>query len=154
MGVNQTIESPDFDRIRKEGGRSVEDGIKLLWYTGNEEARLRRLSTKAVKDSFEKAVKTDAPASQQDNYDTGKVGVVHFTGSTSFTLTGLRNGAEGIIVILFNSGSGTITIADESASSDATNRFQTSTGANKSLTTDKAVVFIYLSSRWREMSLL
>jgi len=43
---NLTIESPSFDRIRKESGRSTEDGLRLLWLALNDTRSMVRRATK------------------------------------------------------------------------------------------------------------
>lgn len=42
MAEQLVIESPDFDQIRKDAGTTVEDSIRLLWFTLNDEISKRR----------------------------------------------------------------------------------------------------------------
>lgn len=42
MAEQLVIESPDFDQIRKDAGVTVEDSIRLLWFTLNDEISKRR----------------------------------------------------------------------------------------------------------------
>lgn len=150
MSENLVIESPDFDEIEKKAGRATRDAVTLLWTVMNEEIRTRRKAVRTSKETLEVRILTSAPGSQQDNFDTDRATIWYFTGSTNFTLTGIRNGSEGNIKFFHNTGTATITIANNSGSSDATNRLLTSTAANKSLTQDQSIAFMYINSRWRE----
>jgi hypothetical protein len=145
MAENKTIEAPDFEEIKRETGPTTKDAVVLLWAALND--------VRVAKDVDSPAVKTDAPAADQHNYDTGDVGIVLFTGSTNFSLTGIRNGRSGRTVTLVNLGTATITLPNSSVSSDAANRLLNDGGASTSLTTDKTARYRYLDSRWREESL-
>lgn len=153
MAENQTIESPDFDRIKKESGSATRDAIQLLWYVANNEAAERRRGVRAAQEESLRKVKSDAPAAQQDNYDTEGAPLVEFTGSTNFNLTGVRNGQTGMLRAFYNRGSATITVKYNSGSSDATNRFDMQGAADVSLTTGKTVVFRFFNAAWRQMVL-
>lgn len=153
MAVNRVIQSADFDKIKKESGPETVDFLTRLWYILNDEIRLRRQGDRINEKRIRGGLTTDAPTSQQDDYDPGSDTLfVYFNGSTNFTLTGIRNGQAGRRLVIHNGGSATITIADDSASSAVTNRILTSTGANRSLTTDKTITLNYIDSRWREDS--
>ncbi len=152
-GSQLTIQSADFDKIRKETGQETVDFLTRLWYILNDETRLRRQGDRINASRIRGGLVTDAPTTQQDDYDAGSGTLfVYFNGSTPFTLTGIRNGQAGRRLVIHNGGSATVTIADDSASSATTNRILTSTGGNKSLTTDKTITLNYLDSRWREDS--
>lgn len=154
MADNLVIESPDFERIKKESGFATSDAMRLLWFALNNEIAERRTTTRDAKDVDEGRVKSDAPTTQQNDYDSGRVTTVYFTGASAWTLTGLRNGLEGRRIELHNIGAGNVTLANNSASSQTTNRLLMSTGANKILVTDTSTIFTYLSGRWRELKLL
>ena len=151
MASQLTIESPNFDRIRKLDGRAIEDAVRLLWFVANNAADVERRDIEIARNSINNAILYSAPAAAQHNFDLKDAGIVTFTGATAFDLTGVRNGSEGAIRLLVNLGAGTITVKHESASSDAANRINTSTGADVSVTTAKSVLLAYCNSRWREV---
>ena len=153
MAENLTIESPDFDKIRKEAGVETERAFRNLYYASNFEASIRRKQMNDVRNTLEGKVKSDNPGAQQDNYDTERALILLLTGTVNRTFTGFRNGYEGRIIFVFNTGSATYTFADESASSDEANRFQLSSGGNETRAQDTGIVFLYLSSRWRELTI-
>lgn len=152
MGAQLTIESPDFDRIKKESGSATRDALVLLWRVANDEALQRRTGIRLAQDKEVGLVQYDAPTTQQDNYNAGDGLYVVFTGSTAFPLTGIRNGVDGRRYDLHNLGTGTITIKYESASSDSANRFDTHTAADVTVATGKTFMVRYLNGRWRELS--
>ena len=152
MSFNLTIESPDFDRIRKDAGRATEDAVRLLWFALLDENATRRTSVKLARDRLEGKLLSSAPTAQQNNFDTEGALVVLFTGSTAFNLTGLRNGKDGRVVFIHVTGTGTVTMVDSSASSDAANRIITNNGANKAVATAESFLFLYAASRWRQVS--
>lgn len=152
MASNLTIESLDFDAIRRGDKRATGDAVEFLWLTLNEEARQRRRAVKLASDRAEWQVIIDEPTVQQNNYDIGNASVIEFRGATSFDLTGLLAPSAGaarrvLIVVL---GSGTVTVKYNSASSDDVNRLLTHSAADVAITTNKCMEFTYLNSRWRE----
>lgn len=90
-------------------------------------------------------------AANQNNYTpTGLAGTstLNLTASTPVQITGIAAGSAGDLLYIYNSGSSTITLVDESASSTAANRFAFST--NVSLTAGAGVTLKYSTSlsRW------
>lgn len=150
MAEQLSIEAPEFDRIQKESGPATRDGVQLLWSVANEEARQRRRGVRLAQEMQRQKVLDIAPTTQQDNLDWDGSGVVLFTGSTSVNLTGLRNGVQGVTVVLHNLGTGTITAKHESASSEASNRLDTDGDTDVSITTGKTIIVRYLNGRWRQ----
>lgn len=153
MGSQLTIESPNFDRIRKGDGVAIENAIRLLWFVANDAADIERRETQYSRNSANYATLTLAPTTNQDNLDMKGAGTVLFVTSTAVNLTGVRNGVQGAFRILANLGSATITIQHENAGSDASNRISMAGAADKSLATSKFMLLHYLNSRWREVSL-
>lgn len=153
MAENQTIEAPDFDKIKKESGSATRDAIQLLWFVANNEAAERRRGVRAAQEESLRKVKSIAPTTQQDNFDTEGSPLVEFTSTVAFNLTGLRNGQSGMLRVLYNRGSATVTVKYNSGSSDASNRFDMQGAADVSLTTGKSVVFRYFGGVWRQMVL-
>jgi hypothetical protein len=149
MAEQLVIESPAFDRIRKGDGHAIEDAIRLLWLVANNEASMRTQTVQQAQNQISPKVLSGAPTTQQDNYDARDGGYVLFTSATPFTLTGLRNGIDGRTFIIENLGTGTVTIAHESAGSDAANRFYLRSGASAALATGQAVFAWYVNQRWR-----
>lgn len=154
MADNLSIESPDFDKIRKESGYNTSDAIKLLWYALNNEIDLRRQTVKVASDTDSGKILTDSPSTSQNNYDTMSATTVYFTGGTAFDLSGFRNPVEGRRVMVHNIGVGTVTLKHNSSSSDTPNRFILSSGADQSLTTNTSALFTYMNSLWREFKSL
>ena len=150
MATQNVIESPDFDQIEKDAKRATRDAITLLWSVLNEEIKTRRQTVKDAKDTYAaKTLNIDAGGVNQDNFDTAKSTIYYFTGAGAFNLTGIRNGIEGKIILLYDTGAGTVTIKNASASSVAANRFATDTGNDLSLSTAKMAIALYLNSLWR-----
>jgi len=145
-----SIEAPEFDRIKKEAGLSTRDGIQLLWQVANQEAKERRRGVRLAQEREQRKVYVYAQAADLHNFDWDALGTVVFTGASSVTLTGLRNGAQGDTVHLHVLGTGTVTLKHESASSDATNRLDTAADADVAVATGKTVCVQYLNSRWRQ----
>lgn len=100
-----------------------------------------------------------SPASlstNQNNWSPGVADVLYVTSSTAVTLTGLAASAvDGFCVLIMNinaSGGAAITLAHESSSSTAANRFKSAYGANVILYADggsATLVYHAASSRWR-----
>lgn len=151
MAINLSIESPDFDRIGNGDARATMDGIRLLWMAMNAEASNRRQAIRQVGDRMDKAVLVLSPTAAQHNLAYGNVTTLRFDGSTSVNLTGIRAGLEGSILLLVVLGSGTITLVDDSSSSEATNRILTASGSDLAVATNTAVMLQYLNARWREV---
>jgi hypothetical protein len=149
MSENLSISSPDFDLIEKEAGVATRNAVNTLWFSLNQEISLRRKTVRDAKQTLEVKASNAAPTTNQDNFDTDRSTIYYFTGSTNFNLTGIRNGVEGAIIVLHNIGTATITIK-HNVTSDASNRLLTSTSADKSLTTNQSIMFMYLNTRWRE----
>lgn len=149
MAENLTVESFDTARIRKESGPVTAQAIESIWKLLNEiNGRLIRGVRRAQDLDLGKSA-SFAPTSQQDNFDADGLSVVYFTGSTNFTLTGLRNGEDGRRVMLHNGGTATITLAHENAGSNASNRLLIDGDGNANMYTDQTAEFVYLDSRWR-----
>ena len=147
--------SVDLNAIQRETGPTSAAAVGfLLRLQQVEEATRLRMVTDA-KQSLEPWVYTAAPTSNQDNVDIGQASVVYYTGSTNFDLTGFRAPDPGKArwVVLHNSGSATITVKHE-ATSSSSNQFHLSTGADKAVGTDKSLIFVYLDSKWRDITLV
>ena len=93
-------------------------------------------------------------ANQNDYNPTGvaAAAVLQLSSDASRTITGLAGGAEGRVVSLINIGSQPIALADESASSIATNRF--TLGGTLTIAAKQAAMLRYdgTAARWRLMS--
>lgn len=149
MAENQTVESFDTARIRRESGPVTSQAVDSIWKLLNEiNGRLIR-SVRRAQNVDSPAAMALAPTAQQDNLDADGVGVLLFTGSTNFTITGIRNGEDGRRVLLHNAGTATITLAHASASSDVTNRFHNEGAVNATLAQDQTITVVYLAGRWR-----
>lgn len=142
------IEAPDFGQIRKESGVATRDAVNLLWTTLNYEMSLRAQTVKFAQDTLQGKALTSAVTTSQNNFDTENALTVTFTGASAFNITGIRNGIAGRVVLLHNLGVGTITLKNESASSDAANRITTVTAGDKTVTTGQTACLHYSASRW------
>jgi hypothetical protein len=154
MASQLTIESPDFDRIRKESGRATEDAIRLLWLVANDEASDRRTGVREAIERWEKKYIILAPTVNQNNLDTQDAAILRFEGASAVNVTGLKARVEGTIVLVSVLGSATITLMHDSGSSEARNRILFQAAANKAVATNRDVFLKYASSRWREISVV
>lgn len=152
MASNLRVEAPAFDRIRAGDDGAVEDAVRLLWLALNYQFQVENTNFLRSSRILSPAVLTDAPSANQDNYDMKDNTILLLTGSSAFNLTGIRNGASGRLVLIVNLGSATCTVKHD-VTSTAENRINMQAGADKGITTGKAMLLCYLSSRWREVSL-
>jgi hypothetical protein len=152
---NLTIESPDFNRIRKGDSFAVEDAIRLLWLVANEEARARRSGDRVLENRLSPKVLSKAPTGNENNVDTEDAGLIVYTHTVAANITGYRAPSQdGEILFILVTGSATITHMHQDGSSDAGNRMVFQSGADVGVTTNKALVLIYQNARWREMKLV
>lgn len=151
MASQLTIDSPEFDYVERETGVHTRDALYTLWLVANDEAASRR---SGVREAIERLCPKEiilSPTVAQNDADTEFATVLRFDGSTSVNITGFQARPEPTVLFLFVLGSGTITLRNENASSIARNRILTNSGANLALTTNTAVMLMYLNTRWREM---
>ena len=152
MAINLTIESPDFNRIRRGDAHATEDAIRLLWFVANEEARLRRSTDRQVADRLSPKVLSLAPSADQDNVDTQGAGFIAYTGASAVNVTGYRAPSFAVdVLFLLVTGAGTITHQHQNASSDAGNRMVFQSAGDLGVATNQAIMLTYYDSRWREM---
>ena len=153
MAFNLSVESPDFERIKKESGYATKDAIRLLWYVLNEEISQRRVGDRQGANRLSPFVLSMAPSASQNNVDTEGAGLVVFTGADVVNITGYRAPSnDGDILFIHVTGSATITHMNQSAASDATNRMLFQAGADKAVATNRSLILIYQNTRWREWS--
>lgn len=93
-------------------------------------------------------------ANQNDYNPTGwSAGtILSINSDAARSITGLAGGETGRFAIIYNSGSQTITLEHEDSGSVAANRFWAHTGVDKLISPGVAATFIYLASRWREIT--
>lgn len=153
MSNNLTIESPQFEKIRKEAGQFTRDAINLLWTALNDTRAVERRDFRRASESIEPKVLTLAPSGSTDNLDLQGASVLSFTGASGQNLTGFRAPETGRSRILFIqvSGAGTITVKHNATSENA-NRISTESGADVTLSTGKGMVLVYIEARWREVA--
>ena len=151
MSINQTVESPNFEKIGEEAGQFTSDAISLLWAAINDTRATERRGFRRSSEILAPKVLLMSPSANQDNLDTEGSSVVSFTGAAAVNVTGFRAPETGQARILFCqvNGAGTITFKN-SATSETQNQIVTSTGADVARATNTGIVFIYLASRWRE----
>ena len=153
MADNLSVEAPDFDLVRKETGRATEDALRTLWFSLNGEMSIRRQNAKRDNDRLQGKILVSDVSANQDNFDSQNALIILFTNAGAFNLTGIRNPAEGRLIVIHNVGAGTKTVKNASANSDALNRIRTNSGGDISITQDKTVIVIYANSLWREVKL-
>jgi len=80
--------------------------------------------------------------------------IVRLTSSNSFSITGLQGGTAGRVILLVNIGSFNLSLANESASSTAANRFTFSVSSATDIQPNESIALIYdgTTSRWRMMT--
>lgn len=152
MATNLSIESPNFEKIASESGQFTSDAIGLLWAalnaTREEARRIERRST----DIISPKVLPLSPSASVNDLDLEGCSIVHFTGGTQ-NLTGFRAPETGRtrVVIVLNSGSGTITAKHE-VTSESANQLSNASGADVTLATRGGIIYAYLASKWREVA--
>lgn len=153
MANNLTIESPNFEKIEKESGQFTADAIALLWAALNDTRKVERIDFRLARDLIAPKVLTIAPTASVDNLDLQDSSVVSFTGSSSVNFTGMRAPETGRtrVVLVYVSGSGTITAKDEATSETQNQLFNTS-GGDVTLATGAGIIYVYLQGRWREVA--
>ena len=152
MSNNLTVEAPDFDYIKQEAGVHTMDAIRALWYVANDEAKSRRTGVRLATERIEVKTIIASPGASQNNYDTTFATILRFDGAGAINVTGIRARNEGAIVIVLVLGAGTVTLMNNSGSSEATNRMLFHSGADKAVATNKAWMLTYENVRWRELS--
>lgn len=148
---NNTIEPPDYDRIRKGDKVATADAIQLLWEVLVQEQRDRRSGVRTAIERLEPKSVIDAPAANQNDYDSLDSTMLRFDGATSFNLTGIRARPENAIVIVLVLGVGTVTIKHNNVGSQANNRILTQSAGDLAVATNRAVMLAYENTRWREL---
>lgn len=154
MASNQTIESPNLEKIGSEAGQFTSDAIGTLWIALNDTRKTERVDFRLAKDIIAPKVIAIAPSASVDNLDLSGASVVQFTGSSAVNFTGMLAPETGKtrIVIVHVTGSATIT-AKHNVTSEATNRLSNSTAADVALATGASAIYIYLSSLWRQITI-
>lgn len=147
--------SVDLNAIQRETGPTAAAAVGLILRLLRVEQDERLRTVTDAKQTLEPFVYTAAPTTNQDNVDIGQASIVYYTGSTNFNLSGFRcpDPGKARFVVLHNSGSANITVKHE-ATSSSSNQFHLSTGADKTVGTDKALIFVYLDSKWRDITLV
>ena len=87
----------------------------------------------------------------QNNYEIGNGTHFRISSDAARTITGFTGGVSGKLLVLSNSGSNIITLANQNASSLAANRIITGLAANYNTNADESVFLIYddTTARWR-----
>lgn len=154
MASNLTIESLDFDRIRRGDARETGDAIEFLWQVINDVDKRARQGIRLAVDRSEWRVEEISPTASVDDFDLGNASILHFAGASSVNFTGLLapSGGAARLVLAKVLGSGTITIK-HNATSEEPNRILTFSAGDLALATNQSAWLLYLDSRWREIKL-
>jgi hypothetical protein len=153
MAINQTVESPNFEKINEEAGQFTSDAISLLWLALNDTRAVERRDHRQATEVMAPKVLPLAPTVNQDNLDIEGASVLSFTGASSVNITGFRapdTGKTRLLLCQVN-GAGTITFIN-SATSESSNQIVTSTGENLTRATNTGICFLYLGDKWREVA--
>lgn len=145
-----TVESPEFEYIRREAGIHTRDAIVSLWLVANNEAKLRRTGDREAIERIAPKLIELSPSAQVNDLDTQFATVLDFIGSTSVDLTGLQARVVPTFLFLVVRGSGTITLKNQNAGSLDRNRIVTSAGGDVAIATNEMAMLIYINSRWRQ----
>lgn len=146
-------ETPNFDKIEVETGKFTAEGFGILWDL------VMNLRAAQGRD-FRQASETLAPlrfevnaSAQMDNLDIGDASVVEFVGSSAQSLTGIRQPPAGQarLIAIWVTGTGTITLEHEHASSQGGAQLINLASADVVLTTNQNRFYMYMNGRWREM---
>lgn len=150
MSTNQTVESPNFEKISKEAGNFTSDAVNLLWAAMNDTRATERRDFRRASDVLEPKVLILSPSASVDDLDLQGCSVVSFTGASSVNFTGMRapETNKSRLVIISVTGAGTIT-RKHNATSEAANRLFNSSGADAA--TNQAM-YLYVASAWRQIA--
>lgn len=139
------IAQPTYDQYNEQSTRNdIETRLQSI------EDKLRTLLTTYGTLALGEQGLTLANGSN-NNVSSGVATYCRVTGPTgAFTITGLANGERGRLVLIRNTTTQDMTIANESASSDAANRIVTQTGSDVTTSGQGLVTLVYdsTSSRW------
>jgi hypothetical protein len=90
MAQNQTVESPNFEKISSEAGQFTADAISLLWNALNDTRAFARRGIRLAQEQLAPKVLRLDPGGNLDNIDLEGCSVVSFIGSASVNVTGFR----------------------------------------------------------------
>jgi hypothetical protein len=153
MAENLTIEAPDFNRIKKEAGDATRDACNTLWSVLNDVDATQRRGIRQSKEFIQPKTLTFAHTANMDNYEHENSTLLVFTGTAAVNLTGIRapETNKSAILILHNTGTGTITVKHNSASSIAENRISMTAAADFTLSTAKSLILAYIGGIYRQI---
>lgn len=153
MATNLTIESPNFEKIKKEAGQFTQDAITLLWAALNDTRASARRDNRLATEMIAPKVLSIAASGSINDLDLQGASIVSFTGGSGQNLTGFRapeTGRTRVVIVQVN-GAGTIT-CKHNATSETQNQLVLSTGADTARATNSGIIFAYLEGKWREAS--
>lgn len=152
MATNLTIESPNFEKINKEAGQFTSDAVALLWAALNDTRATERRDFRLATEKLAPKVLSLSPTASVNDLDSEGATSVSFVGGTQ-NFTGVRapETGEARLLVVHNSGSGTITIKHD-VTSEAQNRFICDGAADIPLAQNQGAIFQYLGSKWREVA--
>jgi hypothetical protein len=152
VSSNLTIESPNFEKIKKESGQFTSDALALLWATENLTRKELRTGLRESQDILSpKVIQVSAAASVND-LDLQDASVIEFTGASAQNFTGMRAPETGKsrLVLVYISGAGTIT-ARNAVTSQAGNQIFNLGAVDDTLAQGSASAYLYLSGYWRQI---
>lgn len=141
--------APEFDKIRGETGTFTADGIQALWTTISQESLDRSNQVRITQDRLEPKVKEITTTATDLNLEGASI--VHVTSGT-FNVSGFKAPSPGKsrIVVLYNSGAGTVTIKHNATSATA-NQITATGSADYSVPPNGGTIFVYLASKWKQV---
>lgn len=153
MPGNLSIESIDFDAIRRGDDEATANAMEFIWLALNDEAKRRRQGVRLAVDRSEWATQIESPTATMNDFEIGDVSTLRFDGSDAEDLTGILAPSAGSprLLLILVLGSGTITLKHDNAGSEEPNRILTQGAGDVAITTNRAVALLYQNSRWREL---
>lgn len=123
--------------------------LRLIKETNSIRANIRKAGTTLPLYDIANENTPDQLTASQDNYVPGNFDVLRLSSSKNVVITGIKNGVKGRRLQLFNVGSFSITLAYQSLSSDAENRFKFQSGTLVNLAPDANIWLYYDSTQQR-----
>lgn len=153
MATNQTVESPNFEKISTEAGQFTSDAINLLWAAINDTRATERRDFRTVSDTLRPKSLVIAPSVAVSNLALEGASVLSFQGTTAVNFTGMRAPESGRTQVVFVhvSGSGTIT-AKHAATSETLNQLSNAGAADVTLATGAGITYVYIAGKWRQVA--
>ena len=153
MAENQTVESPNFEKISEEAGQFTSDAVALLWAAVNDTRATDRRTNRVAVETLSPKILVISPSASVDNLALNGASVLSFQGGTAQNFTGMLapETDRTYVVFVHVSGAGTIT-AKQAVTSEAANQLTNIGGVDAPLVTGQGAVYIYSAAKWRQVA--